>query len=83
MKNHKNNIDMFERYEHHNVVVWVDKSLKGKHANHCLCYSCINFKPDDRNGNCPIANLLFALDCAVGITTPVWECIEFEEDKTE
>jgi len=80
MKNGKNNKNMFDVYRHHQEFMWVEKSLKGKHANHCLCWSCANFIPDDREKNCPIANVLFAIDCAMNVVTPVWECAEFVED---
>jgi hypothetical protein len=70
---------MYEKYIHHGIEVWVDPTLKGKHREYCLCWSCAKFNPDDGQKNCKIANLLFAVDCAQGITTPVFECHEFEE----
>jgi hypothetical protein len=70
---------MFEKYNHHAREVWVNSELKGKHKEYCLCWDCIKLNPDDRELNCTIANLLFAVDCAVGITTPVFECPEFKE----
>lgn len=67
----------FEVYHHHGVPVWVQSDLKGKHRKHCLCWSCGRFNLDDREGNCRIANLIFRLDKALEVTTPVWECMEF------
>ncbi len=69
------------QYEHHNVVVSVQEHLKGKHREHCLCYQdCIHFKPNTPN-NCKIAQELYELDVKLGLTTPVWECPVYEEDK--
>jgi len=70
----------YVRYKHHGQVVWVNKALRGQHRKHCLCHSCEKFKPRDREKNCKIANLLFALDCAFDLVTPVWECPEFEPE---
>lgn len=72
---------MFEKYEHHGKDVWVKSSLKGKHREHCLCFSCDKFFPEDRNKNCKKANLLYNLDIALNMTTPVWECDTFGEKK--
>ena len=72
---------MFEKYKHNGIDVYVKSDLKGKHREHCLCYSCELFMPRDRQSNCPIANLLYAVDCAMGITTPIFECPEFVEKK--
>lgn len=69
----------FERYEHHGEDVAVRSDLKGKHRDYCLCHSCDKFKPGDREANCDIANLLYRVCVLTGITTPVWECPEFEE----
>jgi len=71
------------QYNHHERQVWVREDLKGCHSEHCLCYSCTKFRPGDREQNCPIANALFSLDVLTGITTPVWECPEFEEVDNE
>ena len=70
---------MIERYEHHGQEVAVQAHLKGKHREHCLCYQCDKFRPWDREGNCPRANLVYALCVAFDMTTPVWECPEFVE----
>ena len=67
------------KYEHHGVVVSVQKHLQGKHREHCLCFQgCKFFKPDTVQ-NCSIAATLYALDCLIGMTTPVWECPKFEK----
>lgn len=71
----------FEAYIHHGEAVWVNKELKGKHREHCLCYSCERFTPEDREKNCKIANLLYAVSVAMALVTPVWECPLFEEKK--
>jgi hypothetical protein len=66
-------------YVHHGVNVKVDEDQKGKHKLFCLCFTpCSNFYPgEDRN--CQIAQLLFAIDKAFGLVTPVWECPLFHE----
>ena len=71
----------YEKYRHWDghPQVWVRNDLKGRHREHCLCYSCEHFKPEDREANCRIANLMFSVCVALGITTPVWECPEFKE----
>ena len=72
-------MDKYEKYMHHGRIVWGESLLKGKHRDYCMCWDCKKFNPDDREKNCKIANLLFAVDCATGITTPVFECEKFEE----
>lgn len=67
------------QYEHHGKAVWVDSELKGQHRSHCLCFSCDNFKPETREGNCPIANKVFAVCVEHNLTTPVYECPEYVE----
>lgn len=68
------------KYEHHGNLVFVDENLKGKHREHCLCFRCLKFKPDNRDMNCPIANLLYA-NCQLNkLVTPVWECPIFVEN---
>jgi hypothetical protein len=66
----------FTVYEHHGESMVVRKDLIGQHRDYCLCYSCKKFLPQDRENNCKIANLLFALDQHANIVTPVWECAE-------
>jgi hypothetical protein len=69
---------MIEVYEHHGKLVSVQSNLKGRHAEHCLCWqNCEFFKPNDRKNNCEIANVMFAIDCAFDIVTPVWECHKY------
>jgi len=68
----------FIKYEHHGEEVWVREDLKGKHREYCLCYSCKKLNLEDQSKNCSIANLLYAVDIAMNITTPVWECPLFE-----
>ena len=65
------------KYKHHGVNVSVREDLKGKHREHCLCWICEKFNPNDRNSNCQIANLLFEFDKLHHVTTPVWECKKF------
>lgn len=70
---------LFEQYVHHGVPSWVRQDLKGKHREHCLCWSCRFFNPEDRESNCEIANALYRIDKVLEITTPVWECMKFEQ----
>jgi hypothetical protein len=67
----------YVRYNHHGCQVWVRKDLKGRHREHCLCFSCALFCPEDRNRNCPVANKLFEACVVHNVVTPVWECPEF------
>jgi len=69
----------YVQYNHHGEIVTVREDLKGKHREHCLCFNCVKFFPEDRKNSCPIANLLFAVDVQCGITSPVWECKKFIE----
>lgn len=62
---------------HHARRVFVIEKNIGKHRENCLCWQCANFCPTIRDANCRIANVLFEIDRAFGITTPVWECPEF------
>jgi hypothetical protein len=71
----------FEQYEHHGILVWVRKDLRGKHRDNCLCFSCAKFNPGTPEGNCPKANLNYAVCIAEGMTLPVYECPAFEEKK--
>jgi hypothetical protein len=72
-------VPQFEEYNHHGIMMVVRSDLKGKHRQHCLCFSCRHFKPSDREANCPIANALYRLNILACIVTPVWECEAFEE----
>jgi len=69
----------FESYVHHGKPVYVNKKLKGKHKEHCLCFSCDKFNPGMPEENCPIANLNYAVCLAHNLVLPVWECPEFQE----
>jgi hypothetical protein len=35
-----------EQYKHHGDEVYVDRELKGKYREHCLCHQCWRFTPD-------------------------------------
>lgn len=61
-------------YVHHDCLNAVATELKGKHREHCLCYQCGLFKPDDRAKNCTLANLVYAICEETGMVLPVWEC---------
>ena len=67
------------KYNHHGKEVMVREDLKGKHREHCLCWKCAFFNPEDRKVNCPIANALFGMNIMYNIVTPVWECEKFVE----
>ena len=69
----------FVQYEHHDADVWVREDLKGQHQEHCLCYSCLRFCPDDREQNCKRANLIYRVCVMLDMVLPVWECPEFRE----
>ncbi len=70
---------MITKYEHHGKTVSVQEHLKGKHREHCLCYqNCKFFHPEDQTINCVIASSLFEVCRAFAVTTPVWECKEYE-----
>lgn len=74
--------EKFEVYEHHGVMVTVMKEVKGKHREHCLCFSCAKFRPGAPETNCPIANLNYAVCLAHNVVLPVYECPLFEEKET-
>jgi len=69
----------FKKYIHHEKEVWVEMSLKGKHRENCLCYSCKKFNTENRDKNCKTANTLYALCVEFDVVTPVYECPNFEE----
>jgi len=71
----------FMQYLHHGKEVWVISEMKGNHQCHCLCWSCEKFNPNNVEENCPIAQINFEMDIENNITTPVWECAEFIENK--
>jgi len=68
-------------YLHHGLYVFVDEELKGKHREHCLCFRCEHFTPEDREGNCRLAELNFANCRLNNMVLPVYECHEFKEKK--
>jgi len=68
-------------YLHHGTYVYVDEDLKGKHRDHCLCFRCAKFMPDDRDQNCKLANLNFANCQLNSMTLPVYECPQFVESE--
>ena len=69
----------YVKYEHHGKEVFVRKDLKGKHREHCLCWSCKKLNTQDRAKNCNIANTLYENCKLFNVVTPVWECPFFEE----
>ena len=77
------NKKLIEKYKHHDIDVFVDSRLKGKHRKHCLCYNCKKFIPDDVWKNCSIAAELFEVCIENGLVTPVYECPEFEDKRTK
>ena len=71
----------YEQYHHHTCLVWVRSALRGKHRDHCLCYSCGLLHPDDPDSNCPVALSLYE-NCVIhNVVTPVYECPSFQERK--
>ena len=72
--------DEIIEYDHHGVAVSVQENLKGLHREHCLCWlGCKKFKPQNREGNCAIANALYRNCVHYNVVTPVWECPDFEK----
>lgn len=68
-----------EKYIHHGKKVSVQTMLKGKHRYHCLCYSCSKLDLKDRDKNCPISNMVYALCVLQNLCLPVWECPSFKQ----
>ena len=68
----------FVQYGHHGVQVWVREDLKGKHLDHCLCWSCSKFDLSDQDASCNIANALEALCECFALQAPVYECPQFD-----
>lgn len=66
-------------YRHHDKLVMVDEELKGRHRSHSLCYACIRFNPEDRPGNCVLAEKVEDISRELGLVLPVWECPAFIE----
>lgn len=73
-------VDTPIHYEHHGYEVWSMPHMAGKHKEHCMCHRCSKFHPFDLD-NCPIAQALFEFDVKHGVTTPVFECKEFDMDQ--
>ena len=63
-------------YNHYGNDVFVFEEDKGKHREHCLCWSCGRFypEPEDMAKNCPIARLLYNICVTLKMVVPVWEC---------
>ena len=61
---------MYKTYTHHDTTVTVRSDLKGKHREHCLCFSCQHFKPNETD-NCPIAKTVFDTCVLYNIVSPV------------
>jgi hypothetical protein len=70
-------IKHYASFEHHGKTVFSVCGLRGKHRKYCLCFQCSKFKPDKRDENCAIANDVYNLCIAHNLTTPVFECPEF------
>ena len=68
----------YEKYDHHNNLVFVRSDLKGKHREYCLCHSCKKLDMVDRKNNCKIAHELYKNCKKFKLVTPVWECPVFE-----
>jgi len=65
-------------YNHHGTDVKVQEHLKGKHREHCLCFQgCKKFKPGT-DDNCKRAQHLFTFCVLLNMTTPVWECPDYD-----
>ena len=73
---------MYKQYVHHGKTVWVRDDLQGTHRQHCLCFACTKLNINDRKENCKIANELYKLCVKHNLTTPVFECPEFESKVT-
>jgi len=67
-------------YEHHGTMVAVREDLKGLHREYCLCHSCAKFKPNTPE-NCEIAQAVFENCVRFHITTPMWECPEYDDNE--
>lgn len=70
-------------YIHHGNKVKVREDLKGKHVDHCLCYSCDKFVMETKKGNCHIANAVYDNYVEYGLVTPVYECPEYQKKMKE
>lgn len=75
-------MNTYEQYNHHGKDVWVNSALKGKHRNHCLCFSCDKFMPG-KVENCHIAKRVYANCVEFDLVTPIYECPEFSAAHTQ
>ena len=73
----------FQQFKHHGKKVWGRVDLRGYARLYCLCTYCAHFMPENRDGNCAIANVLFRLCCLTHTVAPVWECPDFAERMEE
>lgn len=64
-------------YKHHGLDMAVVKSDKGKHREHCLCYSC------GEHAACKKAKALLKFCQDNNMVTPVWECADFMEGQLD
>lgn len=72
-------MDRIVKFKHHGKLVSSRKELVGKHREHCLCWICGKFNPENPEKNCKIANLLYRVDIICEITTPIFYCKEFQK----
>jgi hypothetical protein len=70
------------KYVHHGVEVSVREDLKGQHRDYCLCHLCKCFNTESQALNCKIANAIFENCVTNHVTTPVFECPEFESKES-
>ena len=71
---------MIIKVKKHEKELSVQEHLNGRHREHCLCWqNCKSFKPNAVD-NCKIAQKLFDFNVINGVTTPVWECVKYEEN---
>lgn len=69
------------QYQHHGVNVFVRKDLKGRHRDHCLCFSCEKLGSGGGKSGCEIANHVYANCVKFNLVTPVFECPRFKGSK--
>jgi hypothetical protein len=78
-----NKFSPYIEYVHHGAKVTVREDLKGTHRDHCLCFSCAKFRPNNHGENCRVANDTFANCAKHNLTTPVFECLNFVEGEPD
>lgn len=77
-------------YVHHGTEVAVRSNLKGKHREHCLCFTCDKFKDNVKlksendevsipRAVCMKATELYQFAKKYNVVTPVWECTDYAE----